>query len=340
MHVDGLEAAGGSAEAGVERLPAHPDGVDLVDEDDALTAPLAGEPLRAPGEDADDDRVDADERRGEAGAGDRDERRVEAGRERLREHRLAGARCAEEQQAALALAAGALECLTGLPDRDDAPHLLLRLGLAADVRELDAPLRVSRLEGLDLREVHDQERPEEDEEVHDEEERQDHEQRDDLHQERRVEPEVEREEDDRDDDRRLHPESPEPDASPCDDVLLAKLLALEAEEARPRDQAVEDEVDDAAEADDEPERRDDRPEPRPALRLVQPDDDGGGGEERDGGRRSRQTAPLARELVRELDLLETAHGLRFGRHLRSVRTPLRAEGWRPLVASRPCPQRS
>ena len=66
MHVSGLEAARRSSEAGVERLPAHADGVDLVDEDDALTAPLTGESLRAAGEDADDDCVDADERGGEA----------------------------------------------------------------------------------------------------------------------------------------------------------------------------------------------------------------------------------------------------------------------------------
>ena len=50
---------------------------------------------------------------------------------------------------------------------------------------------------------------------------------------------------------------------------------------------------------------------------------------------ARQTAPLAGELVRELDLLETAHGLRFGRHLRSVRTPLR-RCWRCL--GRVCPR--
>ena len=126
------EASDGRAAA--ERLPAHPDGVDLVDEDDALAAPLAGEPLRLPGEKADDDRVDPDERLREPGAGDRDERRVEAGRDCLREHRLAGAGRADEEQAALALAAGALERLTRLPERDDAVDLLLRLDLAADVR--------------------------------------------------------------------------------------------------------------------------------------------------------------------------------------------------------------
>ena len=52
--------------AAAERLAAHADRVDLVDEDDALAAPLAGEPLRLPREVADDDRVDADERLREA----------------------------------------------------------------------------------------------------------------------------------------------------------------------------------------------------------------------------------------------------------------------------------
>ena len=184
---------------------------------------------------ANDDRVDPDERRGEAGAGDRDERRVEAGRERLREHRLPGAGRAEEEQAALALAAGALERLAGLPDRDDAPHLLLRLGLPADVGELDAPLRVARLERLDLREVHDQQRAEEDHEVHDQEEaggspaaagsgraapRRGSSQKTRTRAIATTTIAA------------LTPEPPEPDAAPRDDVLLAELLALEAEQAR------------------------------------------------------------------------------------------------------------
>src|SRR5207237_2557807 len=88
--------------------------------------------------------IDADERLREPGAGDRDERRVEAGRDRLREHRLTGAGGAEEQKAALALAAGPLEGLARLPERDDPAHLLLRLGLPADVVELHAPFRVAR----------------------------------------------------------------------------------------------------------------------------------------------------------------------------------------------------
>ena len=95
----------------LQRLPAHPDGVDLVDEDDALAAPLTREPFRLPREVAHDQRVDADERVCESRARDRDERRVEAGRDRLGEHRLAGARGAEKEQPALALAARPLEGL-------------------------------------------------------------------------------------------------------------------------------------------------------------------------------------------------------------------------------------
>ena len=60
---------------------------------------------------------------------------------RLREHRLAGARSAEEEHAALALAARLLELLARLPERDDAGDLLLGLGLAADVVELARPSR-------------------------------------------------------------------------------------------------------------------------------------------------------------------------------------------------------
>ena len=57
-----------------ERRAAHADGVDLVDEDDALAAPLGGELLRLPRHVAHDQRVDADEGLREARAGDGDER--------------------------------------------------------------------------------------------------------------------------------------------------------------------------------------------------------------------------------------------------------------------------
>ena len=73
------------------------------------------------------------------GAGDGHERAVEVGGDRLRQHRLAGTGSAEEQQAALALAAGLLELLARLPQPDDARDLFLRLGLTADVLHLHAP---------------------------------------------------------------------------------------------------------------------------------------------------------------------------------------------------------
>ena len=72
---------------------------------------------------------------------------------------------AEEEHAALALAARLLELLAGLPERDDARDLLLGLGLAADVVELDAPVRVARLVALDLLDAEEQHRPEQDQEV-------------------------------------------------------------------------------------------------------------------------------------------------------------------------------
>ena len=95
---------------------------------------------------------------------------LKPGRDRLREHRLAGARRAEEEQASLALAAGALERLARLPERDDAAHLLLRLCLAADVVELHAPLGVAGLVAADLRDAHQHHRAHEDQEVRQEEE--------------------------------------------------------------------------------------------------------------------------------------------------------------------------
>ena len=69
---------------------------------------------------------------------------------RLGEHRLAGARRADEQQPALGLAARGAELLAGLPQRDDARDVLLGLGLAADVVEAHAPVRVAGLVGLHL----------------------------------------------------------------------------------------------------------------------------------------------------------------------------------------------
>ena len=161
---------------------AHADGVDLVDEDDALAAPLA---RRAASPSS------ARKRTMIASMPMNVCAKPEPGIETNGELKpvaiafasivLPGAGRAEEEQAALALAAGALERLARLPERDDAADLLLRLVLAADVVELDAPLRVARLEAADLRDAHDQHRAHEDREVGDEEE----EDEDDLHPERR-----------------------------------------------------------------------------------------------------------------------------------------------------------
>src|SRR5207248_11535202 len=95
------------------------DRVDLVDEHDALAAPLARELLRLAGHVADDDHVHADEGLGEPGSRHRQERRVEAGRDRLRQHRLPRAWSTEEEQATFSLSARFLEGLARLPQVDD-----------------------------------------------------------------------------------------------------------------------------------------------------------------------------------------------------------------------------
>src|SRR4051794_37338700 len=157
------------ARAAAERRAAHADGVDLVDEDHALPAPLLRLALRAPDEDEDGRHVHADERRCEARARHGHDRRVEAGGDRLGEHRLARARRADEQQAALGLAAGLAEVLAGLPQLDDALDVLLGLLLPADVLQAHAPVRVAGLVGLHLHDPEGQHRREQDQEVEDQE---------------------------------------------------------------------------------------------------------------------------------------------------------------------------
>src|SRR4029079_2064720 len=116
----------------------------------------------------------------EARAGHEHERAVEAGGDRLGEHRLAGARLAEEEQAALALPACLLEGLTALPERDDSADLLLDLVLATHVLQAHAPVRVPRLEAAHLRDSDQHHRAEEDESVEEEEEREAEEEPDQL----------------------------------------------------------------------------------------------------------------------------------------------------------------
>ena len=84
---------------------------------------------------------------------------------------LPGARRADEEQAALGLAAGLAEVVARRPELDDLRDLGLRLLLAADVAELHAPVGVARLVALHLAQPEEQQRAEEDEEVDEEEQR-------------------------------------------------------------------------------------------------------------------------------------------------------------------------
>src|SRR5204862_1276683 len=163
-----------------------------------------------------------------------------------------------EQEAALALPARPLEGLAGLPQRDDAPHLLLRVGLAANVLEPHAPLGVARLVAADLRDPHEEQRAEQDRDVREQEPEGEEELRPDgagAGSAPQAVPERARgaepadgvalselgEEDDADeggdDDRRPGHAAPEPGSAAGEDVLLFEPAVVDAEEARPRDDA-------------------------------------------------------------------------------------------------------
>ena len=306
-----LEAGAGHP---ADALAAAAHGVDLVDEDDALAAPLLGQPLGLVDQVHDDDDVDADEGRREARAGDGHERALEVRGDGLGQHRLAGAGCAQEEHAALALAAALLELLARLPEVHHAGDLLLGLGLAADVLELDPPVGVARLVAADLLDVGEHQRPDEDQDVDEEEERQ-------LQQERRelgavlgderaerieraeqrqlraeeAQDEVERDERPEQDhdghDEALEELAPEPHAPAGDDVLLGQLV-VGAVHARPGQEPAHDDVDQAAEGGHAERGDDQRDGQAPVQAAVQPDEERRRREQPDDRRGAAQSAPF------------------------------------------------
>ena len=92
----------------------------------------------------------------------------------------------------------------------------------------------------------------------------------------------------------LEPEVPEPHAPARDDVLFAQRRAVDPEQVRPLDEAVEEQVEEAAEGGDGEEREQQRPADRPALDLVRPDEDRRRGENCNPGRGSAQRCATAR----------------------------------------------
>src|SRR5581483_9588206 len=80
-------------------------------------------------------------------------------------------------------------------------------------------------------------------------------------------------------------------------IVLAMLLALEAEKARPRDEPPEQQVDETAEPDDEQERDHQGFPERPVVLSHEERDERRAGEEGDEGRRAGQLAPAGRELA-------------------------------------------
>ena len=173
---------------------------------------------------------------------------------------------------------------------------LPRLDLSADVVELDARLRVTRLEGLELREVHQEGRAEQDHEVEDQEDRQHDQERQDLDEHRGVEEPPAEEGDGPAEETRPEREAPERGASAGDDVLFAELRAVDTEEARPRNRAVEREVDEAARRDDERKGAEQCRVENDQRRCCVSETKTGRRHERDDRRRSRQPVePRARD---------------------------------------------
>src|SRR3970282_672333 len=108
------------------------DGVDLIDEDDA-----GGVALGLIEEVAYTGGADADEHLDELGAADREERHAGLPGDRAREQRLAGARRAQQEDAARDARAEGGELLGVLEELDDLLELLLRFVDAGHVGEGD-----------------------------------------------------------------------------------------------------------------------------------------------------------------------------------------------------------
>src|SRR5262249_22693659 len=122
--------------------------VDFVDEDDA-----GGVLLRVLEHVAHASRAHADEHFDEVGAGDREERHLGLAGDGLGQQRLAGARRADQQQAARDPAAQLLELLRILQEVDDLLDFFLGLVAAGDVREGDLVAALIEHAGLALAEA-------------------------------------------------------------------------------------------------------------------------------------------------------------------------------------------
>src|SRR5581483_4234897 len=101
------------------------------------------------------------------------------------------------------------------------------------------------------------------------------------------------------DDRPAIAETPRPGAPPVDHLLPGEAL-VGAEERRPRDDAPDEDVEQAAEGDDLGARHEQRPVPLPVEHVDVEDEEGRAREERDDRRGAREAAQLARECERLL----------------------------------------
>ena len=120
---------------------------------------------------------------------------------------------------------------------------------------------------------------------------------------RRVEldlPDVDERDEDGDRDPEPVPEAPGPRPPAVDDVFLAQPRLLGAEQARPRDESADDQVDEAAEADDSANGRGDGPADGEMVAVAVEEVRSGARKDCDRGGDARQPTKLGRERDRLL----------------------------------------
>jgi hypothetical protein len=109
--------------------------------------------------------------------------------------------------------------------------------------------------------------------------------------------EVDQEDEHEQQEEKPEPEVPERHSPARDDVFFPQPVVVDSEQARPPDEAVENQVEQAAEGGHREDREHERPADAQLLDLVQPDEERGAGENRNSGRGAAERPPLVAQLA-------------------------------------------